>query len=291
MHVADDPFIHPEQLLKERSRPALALKLLEESAMSRAQQSVEYQKELEEVFGDDSASINLTPGSFENEIDLKDVAVWIDPIDGSKALAEGDLEHVTNLIGITVKGRPKVGIMHKPFLKNRAETRTYVGSVEAGLFYFDHSDSDSSTSKPNYVPPFGERQEELEASFKPKLCTSPSFYQQQSLMEDVIADLQPQQVNRIKGPGNKFLHLTNERSDFFLNLVPGYEMWDMAASEAIFQSRFGILTDAKQKPLFYDKSKRSFSLWNGIVAARNSDIYFKTKERYEEKSGKTLGAT
>jgi len=52
-------------------------------------------------------------------------------------------------------------------------------------------------------------------------------------------------------------------------------MWDMAASEAIFQSRFGILTDAKQKPLFYDKSKRSFSLWNGIVAARNSDIYFK----------------
>ena len=245
MHVADDPFIHPEQLLKERSRPALALKLLEESAISRAQQSVEYQNELEEVFGDDSASINLTPGSFENEIDLKDVAVWIDPIDGSKALAEGDLEHVTNLIGITVKGRPKVGIMHKPFLKNRAETRTYVGSVEAGLFYFDHSETDSSTSKPNYVPPFGERQEELDSSFKPKLCTSPSFYQQQSLMEDVISDLQPQQVNRIKGPGNKFLHLTNERSDFFLNLVPGYEMWDMAASEAIFQSRFGILTDAK----------------------------------------------
>jgi len=66
-------------------------------------------------------------------------------------------------------------------------------------------------------------------------------------------------------------------------------MWDIAASEAIFQSRFGILTDAKQKPLFYDVSKRSFSLWNGIVAARNSDIYFKTKEQYEQKSGKTLG--
>lgn len=96
-------------------------------------------------------------------------------------------------------------------------------------------------------------------------------------------------MNRIKGPGNKFLHLTDERSDFFLNLVPGYEMWDMCASEAIFSSRFGILTDAKQKPLFYDKSKRSFSLWNGIVAARNSDIYFTTKKQYENKAGKTLG--
>lgn len=85
---------------------------------------------------------------------MKDIAVWIDPIDGKKALADGDLEHVTNLIGITVRGRPKVGVMHKPFSKKRAETRTYVGSVEAGLFYFDHGVTDFSTSKPNYVPPF-----------------------------------------------------------------------------------------------------------------------------------------
>ena len=123
MHIADDPFIHPEQLLKERSRPALALKLLEESAISRAQQSDEYQKELEEVFGDDSASINLTPGSFENEIDMKDVAVWIDPIDGTKALTEGDLEHVTNLIGITVRGRPRLVLCtsHSPTIELKRE--------------------------------------------------------------------------------------------------------------------------------------------------------------------------
>lgn len=107
-------------------------------------------------------------------------------------------------------------------------------------------------------------------------------------MEEVLADLQPLQISRVKGPGNKFLHLTDERSDFFLNLVPGYEMWDICASEAIFSSRLGILTDAKQQPLFYDISRRSFSLWNGIVAARNSNIYFSTKQQYEKRSGKTL---
>ena len=115
---------------------------------------VDYRARLEEIYEDDTASINLTPGTFEDEFNAKDIAVWIDPIDGTKALAEGDLEHVTNLIGITVRGRPKVGVMHKPFSGNRAETRTYVGSVESGLFYFDHSGSDSTTSKPNYVPPF-----------------------------------------------------------------------------------------------------------------------------------------
>jgi fructose-1,6-bisphosphatase/inositol monophosphatase family enzyme len=68
-----------------------------------------------------------------------DVAVWIDPIDGSKAFANGDLDDVTNMIGITVGGRPIVGIIHKPFTtQHRNSSRTYVGSVESGLYYFDH---------------------------------------------------------------------------------------------------------------------------------------------------------
>ena len=75
---------------------------------------------------------------------------------------------------------------------------------------------------------------------------------QTEMMKHVMMDLQPMKVNQIKGPGNKFLHLTNESSDFFLNLVPGYEMWDICASEAIFASRHGILTDAKQKPIIYN---------------------------------------
>ena len=53
-------------------------------------------------------------------------------------------------------------------------------------------------------------------------------------MQSVLKDILPVKVNRIKGPGNKFLHLTEERSDFFMNLVPGYAMWDMCAPEAIF---------------------------------------------------------
>jgi 3'-phosphoadenosine 5'-phosphosulfate (PAPS) 3'-phosphatase len=111
---------------------------------------------------------------------------------------------------------------------------------------------------------------------------------EETMMKSVLRDLMPLKVNKVKGPGNKFLHLTNERSDFFLNLVPGYSMWDICASEAIFASRGGILTDAKQTPLFYDSSRRSFGLFNGVVAARNADIYLSAKDKYESKSGSTL---
>ena len=44
---------------------------------------------------------------------------------------------------------------------------------------------------------------------------------QEDMMQSVLKDIMPVKVNRIKGPGNKFLHLTEERSDFFMNLVPG----------------------------------------------------------------------
>ena len=97
--------------------------------------------------------------------------------------------------------------------------------------------------------------------------------EQENMMQKVLKDLMPLKVNKIKGPGNKFLHLTNEKSDFFINLVPGYSMWDICASEAIFSSRFGIMTDARQKPLFYDSSRRSFGLYNGLIAARCDKIY------------------
>ena len=104
---------------------------------------------------EDAASADLVAGAYTEELQTSDVTVWIDPIDGSRAFANGNLENVTNMIGITVSGRPRVGIIHKPFTNQRNNTsRTYVGQTESGLFYFDHSKTDKTTSEPNYVSPF-----------------------------------------------------------------------------------------------------------------------------------------
>lgn len=183
--------------------------------------------------------MNLVAGAYTEELQSQDVAVWIDPIDGSKAFVDGELENVSHMIGITVGGRPLVGIIHKPFTeKRRNSSRTYVGSVESGLFFFDHSKSDSTTSAPTYVAPFSnDKQAELAQKgghFQSHMCFGTN-QEQEEMMKSVFKDLMPVKVNRVKGPGNKFLHLARERSDFFMNLVPNnYSMWDMCASEAIF---------------------------------------------------------
>jgi len=40
------------------------------------------------------------------------------------------------MVGISMKGRPKAGIIHRPFHTSELG-RTYVGTPESGLFQYD----------------------------------------------------------------------------------------------------------------------------------------------------------
>lgn len=41
-------------------------------------------------------------------------------------------------IGVSIKGRPKFGVIHKPFMNPEGDIgRTYFGSIETGAFYID----------------------------------------------------------------------------------------------------------------------------------------------------------
>lgn len=82
---------------------------------------------------------------FKNEYPEEDLTFWIDPLDGSSGLTEGHTEHLTCIIGVSVNKRPLLGIVHKPFLGNEstddnslAQSRTYVGLPESGLFQINH---------------------------------------------------------------------------------------------------------------------------------------------------------
>lgn len=89
----------------------------------------------------------------------EDLTVWIDPLDGTKGFTEGHIHHITCIIGISVKNRPRLGIIHKPFSSFPFPGcgRTYVGVPESGLFAIDlitDSYGDMISSNPKYIPPF-----------------------------------------------------------------------------------------------------------------------------------------
>lgn len=56
-------------------------------------------------------------------------------------------------------------------------------------------------------------------------------------------------------------------------MVPGFKYWDMCASEALMLARMGVVTDASQRPLLYDHTKKSYTIREGIIMAKNKKVY------------------
>lgn len=106
-------------------------------------------------------------------------------------------------------------------------------------------------------------------------------------MNQIIGGLNPQTVERVAGSGNKFVHLTESQSDYYLNFVPGFKSWDMCGSEAILNARFGIVTDARKRAISYCPDS-SFTIKGGIIAARGKNIYELCEKRIEEHTGISL---
>lgn len=76
--------------------------------------------------------------------------------------------------------------------------------------------------------------------------------------------------------------MVDERSEYYLNLVPGLKKWDMCASEAILKSRMGIISDSKQRPLEYKESAESYTLKDGIIGCANQKLYQLCMKRMEK---------
>ena len=52
------------------------------------------------------------------EFQSEDAVLFIDPLDATAQFVSGSINAVTVLLGLTVKGIPKIGIIHNPFSTN-----------------------------------------------------------------------------------------------------------------------------------------------------------------------------
>ena len=81
-------------------------------------------------YGEDE--VQLDP--FET-FNTKDACVWIDPLDGTSDFVKGNLPAVTVLIGLSIKDKSRIGIVHNPFsVADREVGNTFFGSAEHGVF-------------------------------------------------------------------------------------------------------------------------------------------------------------
>ena len=63
-------------------------------------------------------------------------------------------------------------------------------------------------------------------------------------MDELFTALDPVNVARVGGAGNKIVFMLDHMSDYYINLVPGMKYWDMCASEALIEAKMGLCTSA-----------------------------------------------
>merc|ERR1711915_101775 len=167
----------------------------------------------------DSEAVKVfCPEQFKS-VTMKDLTVWVDPLDGTKEYTRGLLDHVTVLIGIAVGSEAVAGVIHQPYYNYKSQEpgaqigRTFYGLVGSGVYGLTR-----------VLPP----------SDKKIVTTTRSHGT--GLVQDALDILKPDSVLKVGGAGHKVLLLMEGEATAYVLPSPGCKKWDTCAPEAILNA-------------------------------------------------------
>ncbi|MBN3324681.1 BPNT1 nucleotidase, partial [Atractosteus spatula] len=185
----------------------------------------------------------------------EELVVWVDPLDGTKEYTEGLLDHVTVLIGIAYNGTAIAGVINQPFYNYQlgpgaALGRTLWGMLGLGSFGFQLQEV-----------PGGQRIITTTRSHSNKLVT------------ECVQAMQPHDVIRVGGAGNKIIQLVEGKASAYVFASPGCKKWDTCAPEAILHAVGGKLTDIHGKAYRYDRHVKHMNSTGVLATLQNHEYY------------------
>ena len=199
--------------------------------------------------------------------------VWIDPLDGTSDFVKGNLPAVTVLIGLAVDGYSRAGVIHNPFsVEDQEKSVTFFGTGEHGAFKtpftMDMGEQECSERAIEYLEPFKHDQEPAEDHVI-KVAASLSHFNER--MQEIIKTIEPVEICRMGGAGNKCNNLAIGNVDSYIHPSPGLCYWDLCATESLIKGMGGYSTNLLQERLRYpldgDRKIR------GLILARNPPMY------------------
>jgi len=161
-------------------------------------------------------------------VQMSQITVWVDPLDGTQEFTQGLLDHVTVLIGIAVDSKSVAGVIHQPYYNYKDTTagavlgRTFYGMVGAGV-----------RGIPLATPP------------KDKRIVTTTRSHGTGLVQEALEAIKPDEVMKVGGAGHKVMLLMEGVCNAYVFPSPGCKKWDTCAPEAILHAMGGKLTDMK----------------------------------------------
>lgn len=186
---------------------------------------------------------------------LRELAVFVDPLDGTREFVEGRLENVQCLVGVTRRGRPVAGAVGLPFLAGAdAPASCVFALVGAGAGTLGARPPPQHPLPPSAV---GEG--------RPVVVTGDSSNavlaaaRQAALGDTGRAVL-------VGACGSKVLRVVDGAADLAI-MHFGTSFWDTAAPAALLAASGGKVTDLFGAPLVHTAKAPSFQNALGVVAS------------------------
>jgi len=165
--------------------------------------------------------------------------------------------------------------------------RTYFGTPECGVFVKDRFPNKlKKLQRVTSMLPF-DSDESVDPDYY-KLWVCGSMNTNQNKMNELLQAIDPVNVGRVAGSGNKIVYMLDSMADYYINLVPGFKYWDMCASEALIEAKMGICVNADGRELRYDHNRTDFTVEGGIIIAKNMKVYQLVRNRVQTNLGMTL---
>lgn len=185
---------------------------------------------------------------------LKDLTVFIDPLDGTKELLAGNRHAVTTLLGICVSGKPILGTIHQPLTEDR---RTVWGGVGiSGVF--SHQKNEVMGQARPIAPP-------CQPSRKPIVVTTRSHGNER--VKEAISKLGDVESLAVGGAGCKMLMLIDGEADAWVFPCNGTKRWDTCAGDALIQALGGFLFKADSGLPYEYSPKGNIHNCHGVIAS------------------------
>ncbi|XP_075893953.1 3'(2'),5'-bisphosphate nucleotidase 1 isoform X2 [Nelusetta ayraudi] len=190
-----------------------------------------------------------------SEVKEEELVVWVDPLDGTKEYTEGLLDNVTVLIGIAYQGKAIAGVINQPFYNYQSGAGAQLGRTMWGV---------------TTLGAFGFQLQEV-AGDRRIVTTTRSH--SNKVVIDCVDAMEPHEVVRVGGAGNKIIQLVEGRASAYVFASPGCKKWDTCAPEAILTAVGGTLTDMHGKPYSYHASVKHMNSAGVLATLRNHEYY------------------
>lgn len=147
---------------------------------------------------------NKCPDSLTH-IKETDLVIWVDPLDGTSEYAQGILEPVTVLIGLSVQNKAVGGIIHQPYYKrsNNELGRTIWGLKGLGSSGFEKKSIASG-----------------------ELIATTTRSHSNEMVQSALRAIEPTKVIRVGGAGYKVLQLLEGDANAYVFASSGCKKWD-----------------------------------------------------------------